>query len=137
MSHAAEPAPRAPEGQLRQGGRALLLAIYSALRSLKLYPVENATVQKALDDLEAVTRALIACLDRTYRRATSGALDELKREWLEHAVPMGERVEILSEGRRYTGRLIDLDLEEGLVVQLESGGRRLFSAQTSTIQLAG
>lgn len=59
MSHAAEPAPRAPEGQLRQGGRALLLAIYSALRSLKLYPVENATVQKALDDLEATTRALI------------------------------------------------------------------------------
>ena len=59
MSHAAEPAPRAPEGQLRQGGRVLLLAIYSALRSLKLYPVENATVQKALDDLEATTRALI------------------------------------------------------------------------------
>lgn len=88
-------------------------------------------------DRVAVTRALIACLDRTYQRATSGALDELKREWLEHAVAMGERVEILSEGRRYTGRLIDLDLEEGLVVQLESGGRRLFSAQTSTIQLAG
>ena len=48
----ADPRP-AGEGQLRQGGRALLLAFYTALRSLKLYPVENATVQKALDDLDA------------------------------------------------------------------------------------
>ena len=49
----AEPAPSgaARRAQLRQGGRALLLALYTALRSLKLYPVENATVQKALDDL--------------------------------------------------------------------------------------
>ncbi len=48
------------EGQLRQGGRALLLTLYAALRSLKLYPVENATVQKALDDLDAATQALMA-----------------------------------------------------------------------------
>jgi HD-GYP domain-containing protein (c-di-GMP phosphodiesterase class II) len=50
----------APDGQLRQGGRALLLTFYTVLRSLKLYPVENATVQKALDDLEAASRALLA-----------------------------------------------------------------------------
>jgi HD-GYP domain-containing protein (c-di-GMP phosphodiesterase class II) len=54
-------APRsAPDGQLRQGGRALLLTFYTVLRSLKLYPVENATVQKALDDLETASRALLA-----------------------------------------------------------------------------
>lgn len=47
------------EGHLRQGGRSLLLALYSALRSLKMYPVENATVQKALDDLDAFARALL------------------------------------------------------------------------------
>jgi HD-GYP domain-containing protein (c-di-GMP phosphodiesterase class II) len=49
----------APDGQLRQGGRTLLLSLYTALRSLKLYPVENATVQKALDDLDVVTRRLL------------------------------------------------------------------------------
>lgn len=48
------------EGQLRQGGRALLLTLYAALRSLKLYPVENATVQKALDDLMAASQTLLA-----------------------------------------------------------------------------
>jgi HD-GYP domain-containing protein (c-di-GMP phosphodiesterase class II) len=60
VSAPADSTPRAPEGQLRHGGRALLLAIYTALRSLKLYPVENATVQKAVDDLETAARALLA-----------------------------------------------------------------------------
>lgn len=50
----------AADGALRQGGRGLLLAIYTALRSLKLYPVENATVQKSLDELEAAAEALVA-----------------------------------------------------------------------------
>ena len=44
---------------LYQAGRGLLLELYAALRSLKLYPVENATVQKTLYDLEASAEALI------------------------------------------------------------------------------
>jgi HD-GYP domain-containing protein (c-di-GMP phosphodiesterase class II) len=47
------------DGQLRHGGRSLLLALYTALRSLKLYPLENATVQKALADLDATCRSLL------------------------------------------------------------------------------
>ncbi len=47
------------DAALRAGGRGLLLALYAALRSLKLYPVENATVQKALDDLQAAAHVLL------------------------------------------------------------------------------
>ncbi|HEX3928805.1 MAG TPA: HD domain-containing phosphohydrolase [Gemmatimonadales bacterium] len=36
---------------LRQQGRALLISIHGAQRALKLYPVENAAVQRALDEL--------------------------------------------------------------------------------------
>ena len=50
---------RPVEGHLRQGGRSLLLALYTALRSLKMYPLENATVQKALDDLDVAATALL------------------------------------------------------------------------------
>ncbi|HTC23910.1 MAG TPA: HD domain-containing phosphohydrolase [Gemmatimonadales bacterium] len=48
----------AQDARLRHAGRGLLLELYAALRSLKLYPVENATVQKALYDLEASAEAL-------------------------------------------------------------------------------
>jgi HD-GYP domain-containing protein (c-di-GMP phosphodiesterase class II) len=44
---------------LRHAGREFLVVLYTALRSLKLYPIENAQVQKALDDLAASTRRLL------------------------------------------------------------------------------
>ena len=51
------------EGALRHGGRGFLLALYTGLRSLKLYPIENATAQKALDDLQAVAIGLLESED--------------------------------------------------------------------------
>ncbi len=47
------------DGFTRHAGRQLLLAIYTALRSLKLYPVENATAQKSLDDLQTASQTLL------------------------------------------------------------------------------
>ncbi len=47
------------DAALRTGGRGFLLAFYAALRALKLYPLENATTQRALDDLLASARALL------------------------------------------------------------------------------
>ena len=47
------------DARLRQAGRGLLLQLYAALRSLKLYPIENATVQHALDELHATVTGLL------------------------------------------------------------------------------
>jgi HD-GYP domain-containing protein (c-di-GMP phosphodiesterase class II) len=58
-ARAAGDSATAQDARLRQAGRGLLLMLYAALRSLKLYPLENATVQKALYDLEAGAEALI------------------------------------------------------------------------------
>jgi HD-GYP domain-containing protein (c-di-GMP phosphodiesterase class II) len=47
------------EGFIRHAGRAFLLTFYAALRALKLYPVENAAVQKALDELQIASSGLL------------------------------------------------------------------------------
>jgi len=47
------------DGFLRQAGRGFLLSFYTALRALKLYPVENNTVQRALDELQAAALVLL------------------------------------------------------------------------------
>src|SRR6266513_1232478 len=47
------------DGFLRHAGRDFLIVLYTAFRSLKLYPIENAQVQKALDDLAATTKQLL------------------------------------------------------------------------------
>ena len=46
------------ESQVRQAGRDFLLTFYAILRNLKLYPIENAQVQKSLDDLANAAGAL-------------------------------------------------------------------------------
>ncbi len=45
---------------IRRAGRSFILATYAALRSIKLYPVENAAVQKSLEDLNAVAKEILA-----------------------------------------------------------------------------
>jgi len=44
---------------IRQGGRDFLLHFYAALRSLKLYPIENEQVQRNLDELQRSATALL------------------------------------------------------------------------------
>ncbi len=48
------------EGYVRAVGRNFILALYGALRNIRMYPVENPVVQKALDDLTAVSEELRA-----------------------------------------------------------------------------
>ncbi len=47
------------DAQVRRAGRGLIFALYGALRAVKLYPVENAAVQKALGDVTAQARGVI------------------------------------------------------------------------------
>src|SRR5262249_16012657 len=53
--------PEDPSGDsyIRRAGRQLNFNTYAALRAVKLYPVENAAVQKALAELTAHTKELI------------------------------------------------------------------------------
>jgi HD-GYP domain-containing protein (c-di-GMP phosphodiesterase class II) len=54
------PGPEAgDDGFLRHAGRGFLVSLYAALRSLKLYPIENAAVQRSLDDLQQAAGSLL------------------------------------------------------------------------------
>jgi len=48
------------DAYLRVAGREFLVQLYTALRSLKLYPLENPVVQKALDELYATADQIIS-----------------------------------------------------------------------------
>jgi HD-GYP domain-containing protein (c-di-GMP phosphodiesterase class II) len=45
---------------LRRIGRALIVSMYGAMRAIRLYPVENEAVKKALEDLSALIGEIIA-----------------------------------------------------------------------------
>jgi HD-GYP domain-containing protein (c-di-GMP phosphodiesterase class II) len=45
---------------VRQKGRAFILSLYAALRAVKLYPIGNVSVQKAVEDLATVTSEIVS-----------------------------------------------------------------------------
>jgi HD-GYP domain-containing protein (c-di-GMP phosphodiesterase class II) len=47
------------DSYIRGAGREFLVTLYTALRSLKLYPLDNLQVQKSLDDLAASARGIL------------------------------------------------------------------------------
>ncbi|HWO89817.1 MAG TPA: HD domain-containing phosphohydrolase [Gemmatimonadales bacterium] len=47
------------DGYIRTAGREFLTTFYTALRSLKLYPLENPVVQKALDDISTSVSRIV------------------------------------------------------------------------------
>jgi HD-GYP domain-containing protein (c-di-GMP phosphodiesterase class II) len=47
------------DSMLQPLGRALVITFYAAAQSLRIYPLENATVQKSLDELNRITRKLL------------------------------------------------------------------------------
>ena len=59
MSIAAPVGDGSDDSYVRQKGRAFIIALYSALRALKLYPAGHATVKKSLDDLAVVSQEFI------------------------------------------------------------------------------
>ncbi len=66
--------PQSVDHTLRHDGRGLLLSFYAALRSLKLYPLENTTVQKALDDLLAAGAQLLGAEEEVEIRVSGDFL---------------------------------------------------------------
>jgi len=49
----------AGDAYIRRTGRGLIISLYAALRAIRLYPLENAAVQNAAEDLAEVAGALI------------------------------------------------------------------------------
>jgi HD-GYP domain-containing protein (c-di-GMP phosphodiesterase class II) len=47
------------DSYIRGAGREFLLTLYAALRSLRLYPVENPVVQRSLDDITACAQSIL------------------------------------------------------------------------------
>lgn len=84
-------------------------------------------------DRHQVARSLLDELDRWFgydRPSDAGAVREA---WIQRAAPLGRRLRLRHRGAEFVGQMIDVDPLAHLVVQLDEGGRRLFSADDTTV----
>ena len=125
------------------GRRAYVIGVgINCLQHVDHFPPEIRGHATSLDlesdqpvDRLQVARHVLVRLDAWFERSGAPADVDLRSEWSRHALPLGKRLRILCEGRRFSGTLIELDPEGGILVETDEGGRKLFSAYTTTIEL--
>lgn len=84
-------------------------------------------------DRHSLARTLLDRLDEWIEICLTQNRQEVRSEYLELSELLGRSVRLISDGRKYSGRVVDLDPFQGILVQLERGGVRLFTPATTSL----
>jgi BirA family biotin operon repressor/biotin-[acetyl-CoA-carboxylase] ligase len=88
-----------------------------------------------VDRIPLIKRMLIS-LDQWIEVAEKD-IQKVTERWHSLSIHLGHRVTLLFNGRRFSGNCIGIDAEKGLIVQLDSGGVRMFDAAHTSIGKSG
>jgi BirA family biotin operon repressor/biotin-[acetyl-CoA-carboxylase] ligase len=83
-------------------------------------------------DRSLLARRLLAAMEMWLGAARSSETEVTER-WHELGTLLGKRLSLMFNRKKYKGRCIGLDPRKGLIVQLESGGVRMFDAAHTRI----
>ncbi|MBL7187598.1 MAG: biotin--[acetyl-CoA-carboxylase] ligase [Phycisphaerae bacterium] len=87
--------------------------------------------QSVTDRISLAKRLLTAIDHWLVLAARSG--DKVIDEWQNLSIQLGHRVKLIYNGRQFAGNCIGIDPEKGLILQLDTGGIRMFDAAHSSI----
>jgi len=87
---------------------------------------------RSITDRNSLAKRLLTSIDHwleTAEKSSKKVIDQ----WRKLSIQLGHRVTLIFNGRKFTGNCIGIDPEEGLILQLDSGGIRMFPAAHTTI----
>lgn len=86
----------------------------------------------SISDRVVLARRLLSTLDHWLEVAADNA-ENVMNQWRELSVQLGHRVTLIFSGVKFTGYCIGIDPEQGLILQLDTGGVRMFDAAHTSI----
>jgi len=84
-------------------------------------------------DRISLIQRLITSLDHWLRLAEKKS-QKVIDSWQQLSIQLGHRVTLIYNGKEFTGNCIGLDPEKGLILQLDTGGVRMFDAAHTSIK---
>jgi len=86
----------------------------------------------SVSDRVLLAKRLLVLIDQWLEAAERNGEKVIDR-WRELSIHLGNRVTLLFNGTSFTGHCIGIDPEEGLILQLDTGGVRMFNAAHTAI----
>ena len=128
------------ESKSNDAGNAYIIGIgINCHQSRESFPAELQSTATSIDmeshsvsDRVLLAKRLLTSVENWLKVAERNSKDVTER-WRELSVQLGQRVKILYNGRKFVGNCIGIEPEKGLILQLETGGVRMFVAAQTTI----
>jgi BirA family biotin operon repressor/biotin-[acetyl-CoA-carboxylase] ligase len=86
----------------------------------------------SVTDRISLARRLLTTMDHWLELARRNG-DKVIDQWQNLSIQLGHRVKLIYDGRQFAGNCIGIDPEKGLILQLDTGGVRMFDAAHSSI----
>jgi len=86
----------------------------------------------SVSDRIVLAKRLLSSLDQWLQVATDNS-EKVIDQWRELSIQLGHRVSLIFNGSKFKGYCIGVDPEKGLILQLDTGGIRMFDAAHTTI----
>jgi len=86
----------------------------------------------SISDRNLLAKRLLVSLDHWLEVAVNNS-EKIIDRWRELSIQLGHRVALIFSGSKFTGHCIGIDPEKGLILQLDTGGIRMFDAAHSAI----
>ncbi len=103
------------------------------------FPAELQSTATSIDiegrticDRNLLAKRLLASLDHWLEIAESNS-KKVTEQWRNLSSLLNQRITLIFNGTEFTGNCIGIDPEKGLIIQLDSGGVRMFDAAHTTI----
>lgn len=86
----------------------------------------------AVTDRVSLAKRLLTSIDDWLEAARADS-EKVTNRWRELSIQLGHRITLVFNGKNFIGHCIGVDPEKGLILQLDTGGVRMFDATHTTI----
>jgi BirA family biotin operon repressor/biotin-[acetyl-CoA-carboxylase] ligase len=83
-------------------------------------------------DRVLLAKRLLSSIDHWLQVAGKNGQEVIDR-WRLLSIQLGRRISVLFDGKKFTGHCVGIDPEKGLILQLDTGGVRMFDAAHTSI----
>ncbi|MDH4240964.1 MAG: hypothetical protein OEW48_15505, partial [Phycisphaerae bacterium] len=86
----------------------------------------------SITDRVSLAKRLLISVEHWLKVAEKNS-EKVTEKWRKLSIQLNHRVKLIYNGREFTGNCIGIDPEKGLILQLDTGGVRMFDAAHTTI----